>query len=316
MTGDPTRARSALFALDASCDRETWVLIGMAAKAGDVDEQDWLDWSETGANFGGKRDARAVWKSINADGGITGATLFHLARAAGWTDASRERQHDEPVTARAPIVKPREETMRDALAPRWLDYWNRLEPPHGACLDYLHARQCAIPPRDGDLRCDPSARHPTGYTGPCLVALVSDYCTFEPISLHRTWICADGTKPEVEKPRRLLKGHRKSGGAIFLWPNESVDISLGVGEGIETCLTLARYFRPAWSLIDAGNLRRFNALQGIGSLTVCADNDPTGLSAAEACATRWSDSGCETRIVCVGAPGSDINDFLHGVRHG
>ncbi|MBF4014837.1 toprim domain-containing protein [Burkholderia pseudomallei] len=207
--------------------------------------------------------------------------------------------------------------MRATLASHWLDYWNRLEPPHGACLDYLHARKCSIPPRDGDLRCDPAARHPSGYIGPCLVAQVSDYLTFEPLSLHRTWVCADGTKPNVDKPRRLLAGHRKRGGAIFLWPIEAVDISLGVSEGIETSLTLARYFRPVWSLIDAGNLEHFSVLPGIQSITICADNDPAGLKAATACAEHWAGSGCETRIVCAPEPGADINDLLlQEVRHG
>jgi hypothetical protein len=313
MTHDTLRARSALFALDAGCDRDEWVRIGMAAKAAGVAQQDWLDWCANGANYGGERDAKAVWKSIDTGGGITAATLFHLARAAGWADTSRKHRDDIPAAipaARAPVARPTEPAMRDTLAPHWLNYWTCLEPPHGACLDYLHARQCAIPPRDGDLRCDPTARHPGGHIGPCLVALVRDYITLEPMSLHRTWVCADGTKPDIDTPRLLLGGHRKSGGAIFLCPNEAVDIALGIAEGIETSLTLARYFRPVWSLIDAGNLQRFSVLPGIAAVTVCADHDPSGLRAAEACAARWADAGREVRIVCAPEPGADINDHF------
>ncbi|WP_446332866.1 toprim domain-containing protein [Burkholderia pseudomallei] len=317
MTDDPLRARSALFCLDAGCERDEWVRIGMAYKASGGDTETWVEWCATGANYSGERDARAVWKSIDVAGGITGATLFHLARGAGWKDESRANRHDVQATREQVAIPPAAPPMRATLASRWLDYWNRLEPPHGACLDYLHARKCSIPPRDGDLRCDPAARHPSGYIGPCLVAQVSDYLTFEPLSLHRTWICADGTKPNVDKPRRLLAGHRKRGGAIFLWPNEAVDIALGIGEGIETSLTLARYFRPVWSLIDAGNLEHFSVLPGIQSITICADNDPAGLKAATACAEHWAGSGCETRIVCAPEPGADINDLLlQEVRYG
>ena len=317
MTDDPLRARDALYALDAGCDRGEWVRIGLAAKAAGVAEPDWLNWSATGRNFGGERDARSVWKSIDVAGGITGATLFHLARGAGWKDESRANRHDAQATRERGTTPPAEPAMRATLAPRWLDYWNRLEPPNGACLDYLRARKCAIPPRDGDLRCDPAARHPDGYVGPRLVALVCNYLTFEPMSLHLTWVNPDGTKPNIYKPRRLLAGHRKRGGAIFLWPNEAVDIALGIGEGIETSLTLARYFRPVWSLIDAGNLKQFNVLPGIKSLTICGDNDDVGHDAAITCAQRWADSGREARIVhAPSETGTDLNDYLQEVRHG
>ncbi|RQP98099.1 hypothetical protein DF164_31720 [Burkholderia stagnalis] len=239
-----------------------------------------------------------------------------MARAAGWTDTSRAR-HRDLQPARALTPEPKQHNVCGTLAPGWLRYWQRLNPPHGACLDYLHARKCVIPPSDGALRCDLHARHASGYVGPSLVALVSDYRTFEPISLHRTWICADGSKPDIDTPRLLLGGHRKSGGAIFLWPSEAVDIALGIAEGIETSLTLARYHRPVWSLIDAGNLGRFEVLPGIESLTICADNDPCGIKDANTCARRWADSGCETRIVWVPPDtGTDLNDFLQGVRHG
>lgn len=80
------RARAALFALDAGCDRETWVRAAMAARAAGLDESDFLDWSAGGSNFAGERDCRSVWRSIRADGGIGPGTLFALARAAGWRD--------------------------------------------------------------------------------------------------------------------------------------------------------------------------------------------------------------------------------------
>jgi hypothetical protein len=54
-------------------------------------------------------------------------------------------------------------------------------------------------------------------------------------------------------PRHLPQGLIFPGRQILLWPTEAVDIALGIAEGIETALTLARYFRPVWSLIDAGN---------------------------------------------------------------
>ena len=67
-------------------------------------------------------------------------------------------------------------------------------PIAGAALEYLEARQCVIPPADGDLRYHPRLRHPGGHEGQALVALATDALTREPRTLHRTWIRADGKK--------------------------------------------------------------------------------------------------------------------------
>ena len=85
------RARSALHSLNPGCDRDTWVRVAMAAKAVGLDEGDFLAWSEGAANFKSEHDCRSVWRSIREDGGIKAATLFALARAAGWRDEFESR---------------------------------------------------------------------------------------------------------------------------------------------------------------------------------------------------------------------------------
>lgn len=173
---------------------------------------------------------------------------------------------------------------------------------------YLAARACVLPPADGDLRYHPALKHPlTGHIGPSLLALVTDIRTREPISLHRTWINADGTKP-VDPPRMLLGGHRKTGGAIRLWPDEWVTKGLGVAEGIETALSLAHAYQPVWSLIDGGNLGKLPVLLGIQSLLIAADNDPSGREAAHSCATRWAAAGAE--VLVTQQTTNDLNDAL------
>jgi hypothetical protein len=78
-----------------------------------------------------------------------------------------------------------------------------------------------LPPVDGDLRWHASLRHPSGWTGSALVALITDAHSCDPISLLRTWIdeAKPGNKAPVERPRLLLSGHRKQGGCIRLWPD-------------------------------------------------------------------------------------------------
>ncbi|WP_255581046.1 toprim domain-containing protein [Caballeronia sp. dw_276] len=303
MHGD--RAYSALSHLDAGCSRFDWVRIGMAAKAAGVDETGWLDWCATGGNYGGERQCRSVWRSFKTNGGIGEGSLFRMAMESGWTDRS-------PRRIVHPIVRPPEpETnVRDNLAPNWLAFWESLAPVHGIGAEYLNARCCVIPPSDGDLRYTATLKHPTGHVGPGLVALVSDAISGEAISLHRTWINADGSKADVAPPRMLLGGHRKSGGVIRLWPHEAVTGGLGIAEGIETALSLANAYKPAWALIDAGNLAKFPTLGGIESLLIAADHDEAGGKAAIQCAEHWALAGREVRIAQAPNQGYDLNDLL------
>jgi hypothetical protein len=179
---------------------------------------------------------------------------------------------------------------------------------------YLRARGCPLPPND--VRWHPALRHPGGHVGPCLVALVTDVVTAKPISLHRTWLKADGSgKAEVDRPRLLLKGHRKAGGVVRLWPDEEVTLGLAVAEGIETALALAHGFGLAWACIDAGNLAHLLVLEGIESLTIAADHDPPdrrgiqrGIQAAQACADRWAAAGREVRVILPEGKGADFAD--------
>lgn len=56
----------------------------MAASAAGLSEGDFIDWSATGGNFGGEREARSVWRSITPTGGVGPGTLFRMAGDAGW----------------------------------------------------------------------------------------------------------------------------------------------------------------------------------------------------------------------------------------
>lgn len=89
MMTDLDRIREALQFIDAS-DRDKWVSMGMAIKSetGDTGFDVWEAWSQQADSFNGK-DARDVWKSIRARGGVTIGTLFYEAQANGWCDDGR-----------------------------------------------------------------------------------------------------------------------------------------------------------------------------------------------------------------------------------
>lgn len=216
-----------------------------------------------------------------------------------------DHQHVHAEARVVPLAPSKRETLSDSGR----DLWNESLPLRGGGLAYLKARRCVIPPTDGDLRFHPELRHPCGHTGPALVGLVTDAVHAHAMSLHFTWVCADGSKADIDRPRMLLAGHRKAGGVIRLWPDDAVHSGLGLAEGIETALSLAHGFRPVWACVDAGNLAGFPTLPGIEALVVAVDHDDAGLRAAEQCALRWRHAGREVRKVIPPKRGQDLNDL-------
>jgi putative DNA primase/helicase len=83
----PTEVESALAAIPTADDRATWLKVGMALHSLMPDDQGcqlWTNWSKPSAKFKDEADQRKNWASFRVGGGITGATLFDLARRHGW----------------------------------------------------------------------------------------------------------------------------------------------------------------------------------------------------------------------------------------
>ena len=192
--------------------------------------------------------------------------------------------------------------------------WRKAIPIHGTLAEtYLRCRGCALPPTDSDLRfLTPTDKHP-----PTLCARISDVRTAKPISLHFTKLAADGCgKAGSDRDKLLMSGHRKKDGCIRLWPDEAVARGLAIAEGIESALAAAHSHRPVWAAIDAGNLRALPLLNGIEALTIFADHDDTGLTAARECARRWLAAGTEAVVLRAREAGLDAADVawrLQGV---
>jgi phage/plasmid primase-like uncharacterized protein len=145
----------------------------------------------------------------------------------------------------------------------------------------------------------------------CILALYRDIVTNMPTGVHRIALDANGKLIG----RRGLG--RKQGSAIKFWHDSDVTIGLVVGEGVETVLAAAMHvrhlgttLRPAWSLVDAGNLERFPILGGIEHLTVLADADANnrGQQAARMCAKRWAEAGRQAEVLIPDQLGQDFND--------
>ncbi len=239
-----------------------------------------------------------------------GAGVAHCFRCE-FTESYRpdrgQQAHHQPV-ARPPAPPPPQKFTTLNEPGRVL--WRSSHPilPGTPAAHYLMARSCLIPPPGTHLRWLPNHRHPSGYTGPCLVALLTDVATREHKSLHFTWIQPNGQKAPVEPPRLLLKGHVKAGTVCRLWPDSDVLHGLAIAEGVETALSVAHAYRPAWAAIDAGNLSAFPVLPGVESLLIGCDRDPAGEKAAATCASRWAAAGCEVLVSRQSV--NDMNDLV------
>lgn len=90
------RIREALQFIDSS-DRDTWLRIGMALKAGlaDTGFDVWEAWSAGADNYN-PRAAKDVWKSIREGGKVTIGTLFHEAKKNGYVHSANDRPASPP----------------------------------------------------------------------------------------------------------------------------------------------------------------------------------------------------------------------------
>lgn len=95
-----------------------------------------------------------------------------------------------------------------------------------------------------------------------------------PVTIHRTFLTADGKKAPVESPKKLCPhaSYRKlQGGAIRMFP---VEDTLAVAEGIETaCAVTEMTGIPCWPTVTAGLLEEFIPPAGVKRLLVYGDKD-------------------------------------------
>jgi len=202
---------------------------------------------------------------------------------------------------------------------RALSIWSQSLHPRGTCVEvYLRQRGLGVPNEAAGeaIRFHPSCPFARERT-PAMVCLVRDVITNESKAIHRTAISSGGRKVEVRGESRLSLGPI-GGGAIKLTPDEEVTTCLGIGEGVETTLSMTRVpefgTSPVWSLLSEGGIRRLPSLRGVECLWIAVDHDPAGLNAARETAERWRACGAEAFLITPSAPRADLNDVF-GAPH-
>jgi Toprim domain len=183
---------------------------------------------------------------------------------------------------------------------------------HTAGAGYLTRRGIdleQVPEIDSCLRWHPRCPWGAGETLPCVIALYTDAISNEPRGIRR--------RPTNGEAARSLGPQRDC--VIRLWPDEYVTLGLVLGEGPETTLAAATrishrgtLLQPAWAAGCADNMRYFQVLGRIESLTILVDHDASGAGqdAAAECARRWLAADCEVIRLTPRGVDTDFNDII------
>jgi hypothetical protein len=241
----------------------------------------------------------------------------HVIRRLAIVHAPERQPSDRSATAR-PLRVDVQDARNLAIA---IEVFQEARDPRGTAVElYLQRRGLALP---NDAARRAIRFHPrcpfAGSRTSAMVCLVRDVSSNSPRGIHRTALNLDGEKVRLNGKDRLALG-QISGGAIKFTPDEEVTTCLGIGEGVETTLSMRRVpefdTSPVWSVLSAGGVRRFSVLSGIECLWIAVDHDPVGLSAARAAAERWRCSGAEAFLITPSAPQADLNDLMcSGASH-
>lgn len=158
------------------------------------------------------------------------------------------------------------------------------------------------------LRFRPTLRHKTGQLLPAMVAGITGISGNEIVAIHRTFLRADGSGKADVEPQRMMLGPCH-GGAVRLGP---VADHVLVGEGIETCLSgMQASGIPAWAALSTSGLAALILPADVRRVTILADGDDAGETAARRAAVRWLAEGREVRIARP-PRGADFNDVHQG----
>ena len=238
-------------------------------------------------------------------------------------DALRHRGLMGGVAAAAPSAstgtsaRKRQRRADDQL---WQQIWKDARHPPGTPVDFHIMRRHLILPPDASDRlrfhpCCPFGKDDAGRTidAPCMVALVRNIITDQPQAIHRTALDRDGHKVKIGGHDRMALGPI-AGGAVKLTGDEAVTIAIGIGEGIESALSLQRIPEwagsPVWSVLNENGVTNFPVLAGIETLAVAVDHDEAGEKAALTVAARWRAASREVLLFEAVDSGDDMNDVV------
>lgn len=199
-------------------------------------------------------------------------------------------------------------------AKRVVEKFKSLSPLRGTqAQDYLKARGIYCLPAGGVKFS--RAEIVDGMIVPAMYAIASDHYS-RPMKTHLTYLEGDKKHPTAVQggARKLFTVVEDDYQPLSVKLFQATDV-LGVGEGIETCLSAYQlYSIPVWSTLNSALLERFVAPKHVKKLYIYADNDDnlTGLAAAMQCGKKnlLSNNDVEEVIIRWPEQSGDFNDVV------
>ena len=233
----------------------------------------------------------------------------------------RQRADVSLLIERAKVERKKEQSAQWALNhTKLLKLWAETKPLHtdDAVSRYLINRGLTVPDC-GAIRAHDGLDYWHGGqcigTYPSMVAAVTSP-TGELVSIHRTYLTADGFKATVPTVKKLCASAGPLMGASIKISAPMVrddgNQALGIGEGIETALAAAMLFGvPVLSAVSAHGLAAFEPPHDVQNIYIFADNDlnQVGQGAAARLAEKLTYQGHTVRVHTPSIIG-DWNDEL------
>lgn len=218
------------------------------------------------------------------------------------------------------IAKPQDDDARKARYRRnaLTEVWKSSLPIAGTPVDlYLRSRLLNIP-QGKDIRFHPALDYINDdgeFKGkhPAMVCLVRN-SDGEKATIHRTYLTADGSKAEVEKPKKLMPRAKEWQGGFIRIHDVPKGDQIVIAEGIETTIAYMQIsgISNGWAAVSAGNMAKLRPPEGL-TVHIAADNDEsfTGQKYAYTLANKLS----KTNQVYVDTPDS-VGDWADELASG
>ena len=198
-----------------------------------------------------------------------------------------------------------------------LPLWAAAVSAVGTLAERYLATRCCLPcclPLSKTCLTEVLRFHPYCWMGaervPAMIAMMRDAITGEFTGVHRTALNDDGSGKRTMpggKSAKMMLGRAK-GAVVMLSPGAP---RMGIAEGIETALSAQILSGiPVWACLSDGGVANFPNISGLEHLTIFADHDAPGLSAAHRCARRYASAGTNAEIRHPPKTGTDWNDYL------
>lgn len=289
-----SEAINALQFIPPDIDRETWLTLGMASKDGGLSFYDFDSWSSTASSYNQKQ-CQSVWRSIKR-GGVTVATLFHIAKQYGYKpngDIDHKAVVVEREKSRQRQIQVNTEKARLAASARE-QAETILSQCHISIVEHPYLAKKRISPKPSPLL-DSANR---------IIIPVTD---IEGNAHSLQAISPDGRKKFL--PNGAVKSHFYQ---IWTGSNERIVIC----EGYATAVTLYSHYTPNYSVFiafNAGNLlpvaKVLREAFPDSDITIAGDCDASGVGQEKAEAAALAVNGNYTiPIFQTGESGSDFND--------